>query len=167
MRFLFLQFPTSFRFSGKGEVDVYCMCMCFIVSIPFTPRYWSMRHDAWSWCTQGHILRYTTQFDTTCTLRNIGYNVRLGTRRQINDYVKYVRGYQQNVPQHYYFLDTLVLGGYSRKNCVGVYGPRSKTLTPSKNKICDLFYPIYDLTKNSIHLFKTWHLNQYPVSDLL
>ena len=25
-----------FRFSGKGEVDVYrvCMCMCFIVSIP-------------------------------------------------------------------------------------------------------------------------------------
>ena len=27
---------SSFRFSGKGEVDVYrmCMCMCFIVSIP-------------------------------------------------------------------------------------------------------------------------------------
>ena len=28
---------SSFRFSGKGKVDVYrmCMCMCFIVSIPF------------------------------------------------------------------------------------------------------------------------------------
>ena len=27
---------SSFRFSGKGDVDVYrmCMCMCFIVSIP-------------------------------------------------------------------------------------------------------------------------------------
>ena len=25
---------SSFRFSGKGEVDVYRMCMCFIVSIP-------------------------------------------------------------------------------------------------------------------------------------
>ena len=27
---------SSFRFSGKGEVDVYrmCMCLCFIVSIP-------------------------------------------------------------------------------------------------------------------------------------
>ena len=23
-----------FRFSGKGEVNVYRMCMCFIVSIP-------------------------------------------------------------------------------------------------------------------------------------
>ena len=98
---------------------------------------------------------------------NISYNVRLGTRRQINDYVKYVRGYQQNVPQHYYFLDILVLGGYSRKNWVGGYGPLSKTLTLYKNKICDFFFPIYDITKNSIHLFKTWHLNQYPVSDLI
>ena len=25
---------SFFRFSGKGEVDVYRMCMCFIVSIP-------------------------------------------------------------------------------------------------------------------------------------
>ena len=25
---------SYFRFSGKGEVDVYRMCMCFIVSIP-------------------------------------------------------------------------------------------------------------------------------------
>ena len=25
---------SSFRFSGEGEVDVYRMCMCFIVSIP-------------------------------------------------------------------------------------------------------------------------------------
>ena len=25
---------SSFRFSGKGDVDVYRMCMCFIVSIP-------------------------------------------------------------------------------------------------------------------------------------
>ena len=38
---------SSFRFSGKGEVDVYCMCMCFIVSIPC--------HDIWSSHHQGSL----------------------------------------------------------------------------------------------------------------
>ena len=72
---------TSFEFHldflvNLGEVGVYhvCMCMCFIVSIPclVTPRHrFVMMHE--------QFLSYTSQFDTT--LRNKGYNVRLGTRR--------------------------------------------------------------------------------------
>ena len=40
-------------------------------------------------------------------------------------------------------------GGYSQKNWVGVCGPLPKTLTLFMTKICDISYPIYDLTKNS------------------
>ena len=40
-------------------------------------------------------------------------------------------------------------GGFSRKNWVGVCGPRPKTLTLFMTKICDIPNPIYDLTKNS------------------
>ena len=40
-------------------------------------------------------------------------------------------------------------GGYSQKNWVGVCGPLPKTLTLFMTKICDIPYPIYDLTKNS------------------
>jgi len=39
--------------------------------------------------------------------------------------------------------------GYSQKNWVGVCGPLSKTLTLFMTKICDIPYPIYELTKNS------------------
>ena len=40
-------------------------------------------------------------------------------------------------------------GGYSQKIWVGVCGPLPKTLTLFMTKICDIPYPIYDLTKNS------------------
>jgi len=40
-------------------------------------------------------------------------------------------------------------GGYSQKNWVGVCGPLPKTPTLFMTKICDIPYPIYDLTKNS------------------
>ena len=40
-------------------------------------------------------------------------------------------------------------GGYSKKNCVGVYGLLLKTLTLFMTKIFDIAYLIYDLTKNS------------------
>ena len=40
-------------------------------------------------------------------------------------------------------------GGYSQKNWVGVCGPLPKTLTLFMTEICDIPYPIYDLTKNS------------------
>ena len=40
-------------------------------------------------------------------------------------------------------------GGYSQKNWVGVCCPLLKTLTLFMTKICDIPYPIYDLTKNS------------------
>ena len=40
-------------------------------------------------------------------------------------------------------------GGYSQKTWVGVYGPLPKTLTLFMTKICDIPYPIYDLTRNS------------------
>ena len=40
-------------------------------------------------------------------------------------------------------------GGYSQKNLVGVGGLLLETLTPFMTKICDIPYPIYDLTKNS------------------
>ena len=40
-------------------------------------------------------------------------------------------------------------GGYFQKNWVGVCGPLRKTLTLFMTKICDIPYPIYDLTKNS------------------
>ena len=38
--------------------------------------------------------------------------------------------------------------GYSQNNWVGVCGPLPKTLTLFMTKICDIPYPIYDLTKN-------------------
>ena len=40
-------------------------------------------------------------------------------------------------------------GGYSQKNLVGVCGLLLETLTPFMTKICDIPYPIYDLTENS------------------
>ena len=39
--------------------------------------------------------------------------------------------------------------GDSQKNWVGVCGPLPKTLTLFMTRICDIPYPIYDLTKNS------------------
>ena len=39
--------------------------------------------------------------------------------------------------------------GYFQKNWVGVCGPLPKALTLFMTKICDIPYPIYDLTKNS------------------
>ena len=39
-------------------------------------------------------------------------------------------------------------GGYSQKNLAGVCGPLPKTLTLFMTKICEIPYPIYDLTKN-------------------
>ena len=47
-----------------------------------------------------------------------------------------------------------------KKIGLGVYGPLPKILTLFMTKICDIPYPIYDLTKNSKPL------NQNPVSDL-
>ena len=38
--------------------------------------------------------------------------------------------------------------GYSQKNWMRVCGPLPKTLTLFMPKICDIPYPIYDLTKN-------------------
>ena len=40
-------------------------------------------------------------------------------------------------------------GGYSQKNWVGVCGSLLKTLTLFMTKICDIPYPIYDLTYKS------------------
>ena len=40
-------------------------------------------------------------------------------------------------------------GGYSQKNWVGLCSPLPKTLTLFMTKICDIPYPIYDLTKSS------------------
>ena len=40
-------------------------------------------------------------------------------------------------------------GVYSQKNWVGVCGPLSKTLTLFMTRICDIPYPIYDLTFKS------------------
>ena len=39
--------------------------------------------------------------------------------------------------------------GYSQKNWVEVCGPLLRTLTLFITKICEIPYPIYDLTKNS------------------
>ena len=52
----------------------------------------------------------------------------------------------------YFFNISVILttpGGYPQKNWVGVCGPLPKTLTLFMTKICDIPYPIYDLTKNS------------------
>ena len=54
--------------------------------------------------------------------------------------------------EFYYDIHLLVQGGGGgtpRKNWVGVCGPLPKTLTLFMTKICDIPYPIYDLTKNS------------------
>ena len=40
-------------------------------------------------------------------------------------------------------------GWYSQKNWVGVCDPLPKNPTLFMTKICDIPYPIYDLTKNS------------------
>ena len=45
--------------------------------------------------------------------------------------------------------------GYSQKNWVGVCGPPPKTLTLFMTKICDIPYPIYDLTKTCETLYQT------------
>ena len=39
-------------------------------------------------------------------------------------------------------------GEHSQKNCVVVCRPLPKTSTLFMTKICDIHYPIYDLTKN-------------------
>ena len=64
---------------------------------------------------------------------------------------------------------SLFPGGYYQKNWVGVCGPLPKTLSLFTNKISDIPYPIYDLTKNSkpnrpfaakpsrdLHFIKLW-----------
>ena len=56
--------------------------------------------------------------------------------------------------------------GYSQKNWVGVCGPPPKTLTLFMTKICDIPYPVYDLTKNSKPNFMTRPSHQNRVSDL-
>jgi len=40
-------------------------------------------------------------------------------------------------------------GVYSQKNWVGICGPLPKILTLFMTKLCDIPYPVYDLTKNS------------------
>ena len=40
-------------------------------------------------------------------------------------------------------------GVYSQKNWVGMCGLLPKTLTLFMTKLCDIPYPVYDLTKNS------------------
>ena len=46
-------------------------------------------------------------------------------------------------------LSTSPGGGYSQKNLVGVCGQLPKTFTLFMTKICDIPYPIYDLTFKS------------------
>ena len=53
------------------------------------------------------ILSYTPQIDTT--LKNKDYNVGLNWNAQIDKWLRKICNYQQNVPQQYYLLDTLVL----------------------------------------------------------
>ena len=56
---------------------------------------------------------------------------------------------------------------YSQENLVGVCGPLPKTLTLFMTKICDIPYPIYDLTKNlKPNLWPDPHIKISPVSDL-
>ena len=67
--------------------------------------------------------------------------------------------------------------GYSQKILVGVCSLIPKTLTLIMTKICDFFYPIYDLTKNLIWtLHNLWRAlvdglidsdekTAYPVQD--
>ena len=62
---------------------------------------------------------------------------------------------------HYMFFEDIViiygsnileysqLGGYSQKSWVGGCGPLNKTITLFVTKICDIPYPIYDLTFKS------------------
>ena len=54
--------------------------------------------------------------------------------------------------------------GYSQKNSVGVCGPLPKTPTLFMTKICDIPYPIYDLTKNSIPYLRTVSVVRYNSS---
>ena len=68
---------------------------------------------------------------------------------------------------------TAVPGGYSQKNWEGVRGPLPKTLTLFMTKICDIPYPIYDLTKTSKpylwpdSLIKTLFLTSIIISSLV
>ena len=60
------------------------------------------------------LLSYTAQFDTT--LRNKCYCK--SWNAQIDKSLRKICRYQQNVPQHYYLLDTLVYISYSTFCCV-------------------------------------------------
>ena len=95
-----------FRFSqsGKREVDVspniVQITMCFVVTIP---RHNSpLMHMTLMHTTDQRIPRDLTLLSETKV------DVSLGTRKHMNHCVK-ICHYQQNVPQHYYLLDTLVL----------------------------------------------------------
>ena len=58
-------------------------------------------------------------------------------------------GYFDKDAQTQVIADKTRGGGYSQKNWVGVCGPLPKTLTLSMTKICEIPYPIYDLTLES------------------
>ena len=55
-------------------------------------------------------------------------------------------------------------GRYSQKNLVGVCSPLPKTLTLFMTKICDVPYPIYDLTFNQ-NPFSDQRYNKFPASS--
>jgi len=56
-------------------------------------------------------------------------------------------------------------GGFSQKKWVGVCDPLPKNLTVFMTKICDIPYPIYDLTKIRNPIYDLT-LKSNPVSDL-
>ena len=58
-------------------------------------------------------------------------------------------------------------GGYSQKNWLGVCGPLPKTLTLFMTKICDIPYPIYDLTKNATLILLMLNILPYLAKDAL
>ena len=88
---------NMYRFlrSGKGEVDVY-----HFLSKHSSDHYVLFCHTSPS---MRHHASYTAQFDTT--LRNKFYCKSWNT--QIDKSLRKICHYQQNVPQHYYLLDTL------------------------------------------------------------
>ena len=79
--------------------------MCFFIRIPCHTSP-SMRHHEVDAYKDRSVLSYRARFDTT--LRNKGYCKSWNAQIDTNHCVEC----QQNVPQHYYLLDTFVLHFY-------------------------------------------------------
>ena len=106
----------------------------FSAGLILAPRKYLRRSVTLSAVEQGTISKNNSR----------GFTLRVRRTREINSLTFYLLLLYAFSKSAAFFMP----GGYSQKNWVGVCGPLLRTLTLFMTKICDIPYPIYDLTKN-------------------